>query len=57
MFGKMPPASLLNSCSLDIMHPYADLCTIQSLWADWVRPHCRGSSREEGNQDECHPTA
>lgn len=33
----MPPASLLNSCNLDIMYPYADLCTIPFLWADWVQ--------------------
>lgn len=32
----MSPASLLNSCSFDVLHPYANLCTIPLLWADWV---------------------
>lgn len=32
----MSPALLLNSCSFDILHPYADLSTIPLLWADWA---------------------
>lgn len=35
----MSPALLLNSCSFDVLHPYANLCTVPLLWADWVPVH------------------
>lgn len=53
----MSPALLLNSCSFETMHLYADLCTVQLLWANWVQSTLQRQQQGGGKPKwVCHQT-